>query len=339
VSRYRTVPLDQATEAAWDSLNSNGSFYHSREWLAVLEASFPLHPRHFMVLCDDEPAALCPLFEGRLKGLRGLMAPPYSDYNHLVIAPGHETDELIGQVVARCRELAKEARLGFIQLTARTPEEEALVASHGAVPFPKPGTMVLDLRRHPPGEIWEQRFTSDGGERRTIRKMQKEGFVAEFSQESDDFEEFYDHHQRTLEALGAQAFSRNHFDAIRRLIPPDELVLTAVRKDGTFVAGGLDFVHRPTRTRHFRYMAINRDFAGRYRVFDYLAWKAVEDAGRLGYDRICFGETMDEPGSPRYRSRVRFGAEYRPVYPLIITLRPAARIGYAGWRRLKGARR
>ena len=96
-----------------------------------------------------------------------------------------------------------------------------------------------------------------------------------------------------------------------------------------FIAGGsLIFLDKSKKTIHLRYLALNRDTPSRYNVPYYIIWDAIKKASDLGFKKICFGSTVNDPEHPAYKLKKNFGAEYEKIYSILTPPSKLFKIGY-----------
>ncbi len=74
----------------------------------------------------------------------------------------------------------------------------------------------------------------------------------------------------------------------------------------------------PGKGLNFEYLALNRNIPNRYTPTYPLFWEGIVWAWEHGIERISFGQQKFEPDNPRFRNKLKFGAEFVPIHSRIV---------------------
>lgn len=338
---YSIMELNSSNEKDWDDFNiksEDGSFYHTLKWKRVLEESFNYKSHYFLVYYGHEVVSLCPFFEYKIKNFRGLATLPDSDCCHLLLEEGNWNEEILQQIILQAQKISKNKRLSFILLNTLHEEiANAFLNSFSCEHFFSLGTMVLDLREISSEKIWNDIFTERGRgkPRKYIRRFETDGFKVKEANTFEDLTSFYCYYKENLEYKNAKPYSFSHFEKLWNTLSSEHMVITLLHQGETVAGGLLSFLCPSTRTMYLRYLSLNRDIPNKYHQTYFLYWDAILRASRMGYDKISFGSTINDPNDKSYKIKMKFGCSYKKIHSLILPLSPLFKIGYKAYKLLR----
>jgi CelD/BcsL family acetyltransferase involved in cellulose biosynthesis len=346
MGQFHTEHLNHDNENDWESLNresGDGSFYHTLRWKDVLERSFNLKSRYFLVYYGKDPVALCPFFEQPIRGLRSLVPMPSTDFKHLIISdPSNHT--VVNQILERSIKIAKEDRCAYIIFVNSSMESinsiraACPVDGRKTVPFLINGYLILDLEKNDPKFIWNSIFNSKEAQRKYIRRFEQNGFVFRESSSQQDLDIFYSYYSQNLEFIGASPMDRSHFNILFDQYP-SELRMTLLEKGNEVAGGMIGLLDLDRKVVHLRYMAINREMANTYHPSIALYWDMVKKAHELGYKKVCFGTNDKDIQDKSYRIKKGFGCEYVDNYAELMPMNSVYALLYKTSRYVEGMKR
>lgn len=324
---FRLERLTADNKCDWEYLNlhsPHGSFFHTPEWLKVLEDSWHLKARCSIFYHQDDPVAIVPLFERRSHGLTYLTCLPESDISHIVFLDDMQSQVIPLLVLIILRE-AKKNGPSVILLNLPTPESNACLLKdrgmlrHRIEPFPTNGNMMVDLSQYPPQRIWNEIFCKRQGQRKYIKRFERGDFRIEEGGR-DRQEDFHRLYSMNLEYIGANPNPRSHFDSLYEKLPPETVRMTFLENRENIAGGLVSFIHRPTSSMHLRYIALNRDLPNTYHAPYALYWEALNHAYSIGLSKVWFGGTPQDPQNANHRIKAAFGSHYIAAYSNVIPI-------------------
>ena len=265
----RIEELNNVNINVWDDFNQRmdeGTFYHTTKWKRILEL-LGYSSYYYLIFDGDEPVAICPFFETNIKGFKGITSLPDSDYNHLII---QDNDPYIIEFIRKELELrAKEKSWAFVILNSLDKNfENKLNTSY--YPNFSIGTMGLDIEKLNPDKIWNEVFTAKKGQRKYIKRFEKDGFQIRNIDSSKDIKTLYKYYQRNIKHIKGNEYTYSHFNDLYDIYSPKNIHSALLCKED-FIAGGfLNFLDSSNKTLYMRYIAINRDVSNKYHVQYYL---------------------------------------------------------------------
>ncbi len=325
---YHIEELSNTSAIDWIRViekSTDASFFHTLKWKGILEQSFNYKNHYFILYRNDEPVALCPFYEATIKGIRGLVSLPDSDYDHLLITD--KDDPLIAyHILEKCKEIAKKNKLIYILITTSNELTRDHFSRYNPFPYPIAGDMVLNLEEHNLDKIWNDNFSKI--ERKYIRRFENDGFSVKVVNSIEDIKLFYKYYKANIEFKNAIPHPFSHFEYLLKTYSSTEMILTLLYKNEIVAGGALAFLHDQKKTMYLRYLSLNRNLTSRYHPTLYLYWDCIKRATEMGYSRICFGRTPPDPTDIHYRSKEIFGCHYEKEYPLIFSRSHLFTIGY-----------
>ena len=194
--------------AEWDEfVRSSAAWTHFQlwSWKSVMEEVFGHQCVYLAAWNGAGLAGVLPLV--RVKSvLFGdyLVSMPFLNYGGPL-----GTDTAARELVAHAEELAREQRVGLLELRCREPLPLDLPVSHRKI------TVILDLPPGGPDAVWHG-LTSNV--RRKVRRAQKEGMSARFG--LDQVTAFYDVFSHHMRDLGTPTLPRQLFETLAQRFQP-----------------------------------------------------------------------------------------------------------------------
>ncbi len=314
--------LNNANIDKWEKFNhemSEGTFYHTTKWKRVLEL-LGHNPHYYLIFDGDETVAICPFYEMKIRGFKGITTLPESDYNHLIFK---DNDPAILEFIREGLESeAKKNSWSFIIFNSLDKNiGDKLDVSY--YPNFSMGTMVLDLDHLNPDKIWDDVFTAKKGQRRYIKRFERDGFQIREIDSDEDIKILYDYYLKNIRHIKGNEYSYSHFKDLYDVYTSKNIYSTLLFKED-FIAGGfLNFIDKSKKTMYLRYVAINRDISNKYHVQYYLLWESIKKASEIGLKKLDMGSNVYDHNHPGYKLKRNFGAEYKNQYSII---RPISRL-------------
>jgi hypothetical protein len=305
-----------------------GSPFHGLWWKELVERTSSAEMQYFLQYRNDEIHALFPFKKHSIGPFAGLVPPTDPQRLPAVLADGFDPRAL------RCavRDLRKVATggttLSFIVLSTLRGGLFDGLTDYRLLPWSHDGDMVLDLSLFPPERIWDS-FRQKGGQRKYIRRFDRDGFAVTEVRTLDDLRLFYTYYEANIRHIGGTPWPFSRFAGLCDS-RADEVRITLLAR-GPLVAGGLlQLCDRPRRTVYSLYLSLNRALRGYHPTY-YLHWEAVTWAWNHGYGKVSFGVQRPDEGNPRYVIKKSFGAQFTPWHSRLIPLtRPFSVV--ARWR-------
>ncbi|MBE7537045.1 MAG: GNAT family N-acetyltransferase [Opitutaceae bacterium] len=297
-SSVAIVDPDEIPE--WDELLepfSDSTFFHTREWAAILRATYGFSPRYLLLGATRAPRAVLPLMQvdSWLTGRRGV-GLPFSD----ACAPLSLDEEALHAVVAKARDLARVESWRYLEIRGgleRLAGAQASTVFHGhALPLVDDET-VLQERLDP-------------AVRRALRKGRDDGVEVEI--------EHSDAAMAGLQGLLAQtrrrhgvpqqpaAFFRNIHQG---MIRPGKGCIVTARREGRAIAAGLFLEHK--RKALYKFGGSDQKFQ-QHRGNNLVMWNAIRHYARRGFESFDFGRTsLANEGLRRFKRS--WGSDERAI--------------------------
>lgn len=173
---------------------------------------------------------------------------------------------------------------------------------------------ITDLPRNEAGVERELEATIRQKTRNLVRKSLKQDFVEIVTDEAWAWDYLAVTHTENMEAIGGRAKPREHFLAMRSVLPPQMRRLSVAMKDNVPVAAMLLFVS--AHTREYVTPVISKEFRA-HQPLSFLIWMGMVDAVRSGCRRWNWGGTWLNQ-EKLHHFKAGFGATDRP-YSYLIT--------------------
>ena len=330
MANYRIEELSHSNENEWEEFNKKtdgGSFFHTLKWKNVIENSFDYKLHYYLIYFDDRVIAICPFCENTIKGYRGLMPPPNSDYRHLLLSK--QDYEHLEEILSKIIKISRSNKFSFILITTLSQVIKDYLKKYNPLPYPifgGSGNFVLNLQINNPEKIWHDIFRNKT--RNTIRKFEKDGFKIREATSIDDLKLFYKYYRMNLEYKKRKPYPFSHFERIWDTCASTDLRLTLLHRGENVHGGLLAFMYPPTKTMYLRYLAIDRDIRARYKVADYVHWECVQFASNQKFNSISFGETPWDPNDETFKFKKSFGCFFENMYSFILPFSFTFRLGY-----------
>lgn len=295
----------------------DATFYHTPEWMDLLQYGFPIQTRCFAVEEDDEVVGIFPAAISKRFFYKRLDSLPYSDYGGPLTCGSSR--ELIlrflsGHLAERCR---KEG-ITFARVNLCDKDYCNLFVRDENMIDDSVGDVILDLNVKTPEHIWNSEFSARSGQRKYINRFERDGFNMIEVKNSYHLQQFYRLYAENLEHIKATPFPYTFFEnAWKKSDNSGFKVLLA--ENGGFRGGVGFFVYKEKSSIYLNYAAIDRRSAGaKFHMMVYLFWEAVKWASERNIRYVHFGTTPNNPNSTYYRQKTGFGGTFIPQYRLTI---------------------
>lgn len=331
MAEYRLERLSDRNADVWEEFNDHsmeGSAFHSLWWKELVEGTSPTEMHYFLQYRDDEIHALFPFKQHSIGPFGGLVPPTDPQCLPVILADGLDSRALRCAVEDLRKVTIGGTTLSFIVLSTMHSGVFDGLAHYRLLPWSHYGDMVLDLSEFPPERIWHS-FRQTGGQRKYIRRFDKDGFAVTEARTLDDLRLFYTYYEANIRHIGATPWPFSRFAWLCDS-KADDVRITLLSK-GPLVAGGLlQLLDRPRKTVYSLYLSLNRALPGYHPTY-YLHWEAVTWAWEHGYEKVSFGVQRPDDENPRYLIKKSFGAQFTPWHSRLIPLtRPFSVV--ARWR-------
>jgi lipid II:glycine glycyltransferase (peptidoglycan interpeptide bridge formation enzyme) len=178
------------------------------------------------------------------------------------------------------------------------------------------GFFMLDLEVLSPERIWHDIFSRRGPQRKLIRRLDREGFTAEFAKEEDLFA-FAELHNSTVSKAGGKGHSYGFLRKVLQHMGPANFRILLIKQNARILAGLGFFANPEKRLVHFMYGAYEDKLETRINHTYLVAfWRAIEWAGLNGYSTINFGSTTASQSHSNYKFKKQFGGVFVPKYTI-----------------------
>ncbi len=345
---YHLERLNQENAKDWADLNETspeGSLFHSLKWRQFAEQTSGVPNEDFLLYRDNEVFGLFPLAEETIRNFRGI-APAHIPWTLPFILKDYRDPFAMQHVI---EELGNEFRDGktisFFCLATAHLEVFDRIARYPRFPYPfyggeSEGELVIDLKKTPPDVIWDS-FTSDSGERKKIRRFEKDGFELTVARSRDDLDIFYQYYEENVNQIADGLLTPFSYFSDMWDAMADEIMIMLLVK-GSTVAGGQLLLRDERRKRVYLYfLALNRNLPTCYHPTVYLNWKAIMWAWENQYEKVSYGREIERnlhQKNPTYRLKTGFGAKFELISSEIISTSPLLSMGirsrkYLAWGR------
>ncbi len=304
---YSIELLSESNAHQWEEFNDQsreGTLFHSLKWKRLLEDVLHLKLRYYLILNGRNVVGISPWIEESILNFRGLVSIQHFETNSIVLDEAFNTDHFnkILSLFAR--------KYSFLHFNTYNP---ALPGKNGFAHVPQGDTshMVVDLRENPPEAIWAGLSKNT---RYDIRVFENDGFEVRVISQPGDLDDFYRYYVRNMMHIHGEVLPLAFFEKLWDLCPPGELRGTTLTRDDVFVGGSLAILDPARKIYYGDYLAINRDLPNKYTPTYYIMWESINWAWSNGYERVSFGRQNPDPENPRFRNKVKFGAEQIPIH-------------------------
>jgi len=297
-------PLTRQHHEAWDEFvlgHPHGTPFHLLAWKNSIEATFGYRAMYQVATEAGEVRGVLPLFlvENFLVG-KALISSPFAVYGG-ALADSEEVREALAE---RVRRLAREMRVGYVELRNAHAEE-----SLGFTGVSRYVTFTQDV-----GPDEEAILSGIPRKtRRMVRKSLENGLVTRRQQ--SDFLAFEDLYSQNLRRLGTPCFPAKHFGNLIREFG-DGVDIREVVLEGRVVAAVMSFYFRDQVLPYYgaadgKYNALA---PSNYMYYDLMRW-----AGQNGYRVFDFGRSKKESGSFDFKAHWGMTMRELPYEMLLVT--------------------
>jgi len=335
----------------------DATFYHTPEWMRLLRNSFDFRIGCLAAEDDNEIVGLLP-FTVSGKGIyRVIDSLPHSDYGGPLVRQGSKRDVMLslsnhlrkmcvdeGIVASRLTFSHKDLAISFAEVPARGGRP--LYVIHSDV-----GDVIIDLVKKPIERIWNEEFDSRRGQRKYLRRFERDGFRVVEARNSHHLQSFYKLYWKNMNSVGGRPVPYRFFKNAWRDLRSGQFVALLVGKSDFLGSIGF-FLYEEKNSIYLRYAGIDKDLCDtRYHIMTYLFWETIKWASERNVRYVHMGATPNSPESLHYRQKMGFGGVFLPQYrvmigynpglfllrekPLSVLVRFRSRIPERAWNRLK----
>ena len=285
------VTQERSDSLEWESFVSSASsatFCHRPGWSRVVERVWGHAALHLAARRGGRVCGVLPLFH--VKSLlfgSSLVSLPNAVYGGVVA----DDEEARAALVAEAKRLARERRVGFLELRDLVEEQGAVadVELHR-----KDLYVSFDCPIMTDEEALGKQFQRDI--RRMVRVGVKNGLTAHLGRD-EYLDSFYEVYATSVRNLGTPVFPKKLFAEFLREFPDASDILLI--KQGEVVAGGvLSFYFRDTVMPYY---------GGAYGEFykagvnNFMYWELMKSAAARGYSRFDFGRSKKGTGAYAFK--------------------------------------
>ena len=314
-------PLNDERE--WEDFiaaSPDGTFFHTLKWRDVLEMSFHYESSYLCIRdSSGQLVGVCPLFiTKKLWPLKVLDSLPDSDLGGPLFNEEFKENcadalnQYLNGLSAYKGITYTKMRLSDRELCEYLKTETSRVDTSG-------GTTILDLSEKPKEFIWNELLTQKGGERKLIRRFDKDGFQSREVRNLEDLNAFYNIYCEHKNHLGVQSYSYEYFKNIWDLLYPDNFEIILIEKEDECIGATAFFTYKEKSTVYRCYVGYNKEMlSSRYKYTYYDRWKNIEWAQKRGFRYVNDGPTSSDPNSKNYSLKSSFGFEFNQDYYIYI---------------------
>jgi len=333
------------------------TFYHTPEWMRLLRDSFDFRTGCLVVEDDNEIVGLLPFTVSKGGIYRVIDSLPHSDYGGPLVRQNSK-----GEVMLRLSERLRRMCVGEGIVASRlifSQEDLAISFARGAARggralyaiYSDVGDVVIDLFKKPIEHIWNKEFDSRRGQRKYIRRFERDGFQVVEARNGHHLQSFYKLYWKNINQVGGRPVPYRFFMNAWQDLHSGQFVPLLVEKDCFF--GGIGFFLYEKKNSIYMFCAgIDRDLCNtRLHTMTYLFWEAMKWASERNVRYVHMGTTPNNPESLYYRQKMGFGGMFLPLYkvtigynprpfilrqkPLSLLIRLRSRIPEPAWHKLK----
>lgn len=330
MSDYLIERLNDNNEHKWEEFNKNspqGSFFHSLKWKQLFENSSTVKTNYFLIFKNEKIVGICPFIEHKIAFFNGLI--PMTGWGHYNAIIQDFNDPFVLQNVLKDFQKIKEKQkpISFICFSTLHKEIIDNLTDFPVYPCRHDGNIILDLQESQPEKIWDS-FSAKKGERKFIKRFDKDLFSLKEVKTHDDLFLFYKYYKENINHLKGNLQSFSHFTDLWRMLLSNELRITLLSKNSTFAGGLCMITYKPKKTVYFLYLSLNRNLPNTYHPSYYLFWEGINWAWNNKYEKISFGaQNLDENNS-RYRIKIDFGGKFEGIYSKMIPIEKLCSVGF-----------
>lgn len=310
---YNLTILSKKRKQQWDKIvksSSQGGFFHTYDYLKVIENGLDLKPLHLLLLKSGGAVGGIPNFlvpQGQDKILTSVPIPP--SYGGPILAK--KTDEVVNLLFEGVEQIL---------------HQEAVHSHRIYLPIRSVGlSKYLSKRGYEP-QVWTSRFilNLDDMYNRLSRRRQRDiDWISKNIYEKNDvwierskltqeaITTFYHLYEETCEALNVSPEPFNYFESIVSFLDKDDVGLFFL-STGEKMAGQLCFLDQKNKRVHPLFLGSKHSAVRQYKshisLYDYtIRW--AQENGFKSYD---FGATTPDLRHGLYKFKHEFGATPQP---------------------------
>jgi len=315
---YSIEALSESNAHQWEDFNNQsreGTLFHSIRWKEVLEDALKLKLKYYLIRDDRKVIGIWPFMEQTAGYHQGLVGIPYAENNNIILDDSFNPDHINSVLSLFSRECS------YLHLNTYHPGILDRI-TYDSFHVEDTGNMMLNLKQKPPEAIWDS-FSKKM--RHDIRIFAKQGYDVQETHEFPGIEQFYLYYKENSSYIEGDILPFSFFRCILESFSPDEMRIAVLKKEDTFAGGMLIVLSPEQKTAYFEYMALNRSLPNRYTPTYSLFWNEINWAWNNGFEKIAFGRQKLDQNNPRFRNKVKFGAEHIPIHSrTVVFSKPAA---------------
>jgi hypothetical protein len=330
---YHLEKLNDDNAEKWEDFNNHsaeGSLFHSLRWKELVKKTSGIAEQYFLLFKNGEVIGLFPFIGHDIGFFRGLV--PQNDPQRLPAILRDYHDPLVMNSVIRDLQKVRidGKRISFIRFSTVHEETLNTITTHPLLPVNNEGDMILNLSELSPEKIWNS-FSAKKGERKFIRRFDKDGFVLTEANSPDDLELFYKFYEENITYVKGTVQPISRFSELKSSLS-DKTRITLLSKGPIFAGGMLQLLDHPRKTVHTLYLSLNRNLPANYHPPYYLWWEAINWAWENHYEKISMGVQHLDENNPRTQVKYALGARFKPMYSTMIPLTTTFTLSYKGKR-------
>ena len=329
---YRLERLNDGNEEKWEEFNKNspeGSFFHGLKWTQIAEQSSGVKRHYFLLYKDEDVFGIFPFIEDKIHVFRGLRTARDPKILPAILKDSGDPHAMNSVIRDLQKVTIDGKKISFIRVSTLHEEMLNTITTHPRLPWKTEGGMVLNLLEFPPEKIWNT-FSAKKGERKFIRRFEKDGFALTEANSPEDLALFYKYYQENISHIKGRLQPFSRFSKLWNSLS-DEIRITLLSKGSVFAGGMFQLLDSHRKTVHTMYLSLNRNLPTNYHPPYYLWWEAINWAYANRYEKVSLGgEHLDE-NNPRYRMMYDLGARFEPTYSAMIPLTKIFTLG-ATWK-------
>jgi len=314
-------PLDDEIE--WEKFvagSHDGTFFHTIKWKNVLERSFSYQSSYLCIRdSSGQLVGVCPFFiTKKMWPFKVLDSLPDSDLGGPLFKKEYKKDAakaLVNYLV----ELGANKGIAYTKMRLSDLEACGYLRTNDSKVDDHSGTMILDLNKNPKDIIWDKVFTKKGGQRRLIRRFEKDRFQSREAKCLEDLNKFYKIYCEHMDHIGAPPYPLKYFENVWSLLHPDNFNLILVEKDDECIGSSAFFIYKEHRSIYLCYVGYNKELlSNRYNYSYYARWKEIEWAQENGFRYVSFGPSPKDFNSVYHSRKSSFGCDFNQDHHLYI---------------------
>lgn len=271
---------------AWDAFVAShpaGTLAHTSRWRSAIEEAFPHIRGRIAAIRDPDGAFLAGMAVYDVKSWilgRRLVSVPFASIAEPVVASPQQLSTLAGFINAE----RTASNIGRLEVRLKNPVDG--VADEGAMVLRNFKQHTLDLSRD---EAFLYGKLSRTCIRAWIQKAEANNVVIQTGGvQPDDWRAFHDRYAASRRRLGLPAMPPRFFEALRKHLPPDSLVLQLATQDSQVLGAGLSLVFNGVWILEWVGDSPEGRKVGANQA---LYWAAVRTAAARGCRTFSFGRT------------------------------------------------